>query len=155
MKPLLEGIQSSLVSSKLQSCLEEAWPVILQATVLDAAPEKYDTNGSSETENRPKNPFISKYRMVGLGLEEYHFLWGFSLLVLLQGQAAAADEVIIPVCSSKSIFTGNLTIEDTNSLSSKFPEIILPVIRLMCMERFFSTGYLTMEICREFLEVRV
>lgn len=153
LKPLLEGIQSSLVSSKLQSCLEEAWPVILQATVLDAAPEKFDTNGSSETKDRTKSPFISKYRMVGLGLEEYHFLWGFSLLVLFQGQAAIDDEVITPVCSSKSIFTGNLTIEDANSLSSKFPEIILPVIRFMCMERFFSAGYLTVEICREFMEV--
>lgn len=37
-KPFLEGIKSPLVSSKLKSCLEEAWPVILQAVALDAAP---------------------------------------------------------------------------------------------------------------------
>lgn len=122
--------------------------------MLDAAPERFYVNGSAATENRSENPFVSEYRMVQLGSEDFRFLWGFALLVLFQGQAANADELIIPVCSAKSIFTGNLTSEDANSLSSKIPEIILPVIRFMCMERFFSAGFLTLDICREFLQVR-
>ncbi|KAK1357514.1 HEAT repeat-containing protein 5B [Heracleum sosnowskyi] len=54
-KPFLDGIQSSLVSSKLEQCLEEAWPVILQAVALDAVPVNFSENGSSnDKENTSK-----------------------------------------------------------------------------------------------------
>ncbi|KAL3525448.1 hypothetical protein ACH5RR_013820, partial [Cinchona calisaya] len=152
-KPFLEGVQSSLVSSKLQPCLEEAWPLILQAVVLDAAPGKPFANGSSATEGKSENPFISEYRMVELQAEEFHFLWGFSLLVLFQGQYSANDELVIPMGSVKSKFNGDLTVEDGSSLGSKIYETVLPVLQFLSMERFFSAGYLTMDICRELLQV--
>lgn len=142
-----------MVSSKLQPCLEEAWPVILQAVVLDAAPGEPIANGSSATEDKSESPFISEYRMVVLRAEEFHFLWGFSLLVLFQGQGTASDELVIPVGSVKSKFSGDLTVEDESSLASKTYETILPILQFLSMERFFSTGYLTMDICRELLQV--
>ncbi|KAK0602924.1 hypothetical protein LWI29_038293 [Acer saccharum] len=43
------GIQSPLVSSRLLPCLEEAWPVILQAAALDAVPMNSDGTGYSRT----------------------------------------------------------------------------------------------------------
>lgn len=152
-KPFLEGVQSSLVSSKLQPCLEEAWPVILQAVVLDAAPVKPSANGSSEAEDKSESAFISEYRMVELQADEFHFLWGFSLLVLFQQQDTASDQVVIPVGSVKSKFSADLTIEDGSSVTSKIYEAILPVLQFLSMERFFSAGYLTMDVCRELLQV--
>ncbi|KAK0600972.1 hypothetical protein LWI29_020080 [Acer saccharum] len=43
------GILSPLVSSRLLPCLEEAWPVILQAAALDAVPMNSDGKGYSRT----------------------------------------------------------------------------------------------------------
>ncbi|KAI9185149.1 hypothetical protein LWI28_004712 [Acer negundo] len=49
--PLLNsaGILSPLVSSRLLPCLEKAWPVILQAAILDAVPMNSDRTGYSKT----------------------------------------------------------------------------------------------------------
>ncbi|CDP02785.1 unnamed protein product [Coffea canephora] len=152
-KAFLEGVQSSLVSSKLQPCLEEAWPVILQAVVLDAAPVKPFANGSSAAEDKSESDFISEYRMVELRAEEFHFLWGFSLLVLFQGQDTSSDQVVIPVGSVKSKFSADLTVEDGSSVTSRIYETILPVLQFLSIERFFSAGYLTMDVCRELLQV--
>ncbi|KAK0599254.1 hypothetical protein LWI29_003640 [Acer saccharum] len=55
VSPLLQqtcnctGILSPLVSSRLLPCLEEAWPVILQAAALDAVPMNSDGKGYSRT----------------------------------------------------------------------------------------------------------
>ncbi|TXG68053.1 hypothetical protein EZV62_009328 [Acer yangbiense] len=43
------GILSPLVLSRLLPCLEEAWPVILQAAALDAVPMNSDGKGYSRT----------------------------------------------------------------------------------------------------------
>ncbi|KAK1263806.1 hypothetical protein QJS04_geneDACA011908 [Acorus gramineus] len=61
-EPFLDGIQSLLVSSKVRPCLDEAWPVILQAIALDAAPMKSDTDVSSKVgfEDYSANDFISE-----------------------------------------------------------------------------------------------
>ncbi|CAL5367371.1 unnamed protein product [Camellia sinensis] len=153
-KPFLDGIQSPLVSTKLQPCLEEAWPVILQAVALDAVPVHFDMNLSSQTtENNSNNTFISGYSMVQLKPEEFQFLWGFALLVLFQGQDPTLHKHLICLGSAKVKFGGDSPVEDTNPLALKLYEIVLPVFQLLSAERFFSMGFLTVDICRELLQV--
>ena len=66
-KPFLDGLQSPLVSSKLHLCLDETWPVILQALALDAVPMNFDISGPTKTiENESANATISGYSMVEL-----------------------------------------------------------------------------------------
>lgn len=142
-KPFLDGIQSPLVSTKLQPCLEEAWPVILQAVALDAVPVHFDMNLSSQTtENNSNNTFISGYSMVQLKPEEFQFLWGFALLVLFQGQDPTLYKHLICLSSAKAKFGGDSPVEDTNPLALKLYEIVLPVFQLLSTERFFSMGFL-------------
>ncbi|CAL5432947.1 unnamed protein product [Camellia sinensis] len=100
-KPFLDGIQSPLVSTKLQPCLEEAWPVILQAVALDAVPVHFDMNLSSQTtENNSNNTFISGYSMVQLKPEEFQFLWGFALLVLKGVTSTVEKEILNGISGS-------------------------------------------------------
>ncbi|KAM7524202.1 hypothetical protein LguiA_014104 [Lonicera macranthoides] len=153
-KPFLDGIQSPLVSSKLQQCLEEAWPVVLQAVALDAVPVNFDLKGSSATmDDLTKSSSFSGYSMVELESEDYLFLWGFALLILFQGGDATLDESIIPVGSVKSKFGTALNAEDTHSLALKSYEIVLPVFQFLSTESFFSVGYLKIDLCRELLQV--
>ncbi|GFQ05127.1 heat repeat-containing protein 5b [Phtheirospermum japonicum] len=149
-KPFLDGIQSSSVSVELQPCLEEAWPVILQALVLDAVPVNSCMNESSPTE-RSKHIPTSGYSMVELRLDDFQFLWGFSLLILFQEQDIIVGEHIIPVIKSK--FSSDILVDDFNSLSSKLNNIFFPVFQFMSTERFFSAGYLTLDACRELMQV--
>ncbi|CAL5430385.1 unnamed protein product [Camellia sinensis] len=129
-KPFLDGIQSPLVSIKLQPCLEEAWPVILQAVALDAVPVHFDMNLSSQTiENNSNNTFISGYSMVQLNPEEFQFLWGFALLVLFQEQDPTLHKHLICLSSAKAKFGGDSPVEDTNPLALKLYEIVLPLPR--------------------------
>ncbi|CAL5418580.1 unnamed protein product [Camellia sinensis] len=134
-KPFLDGIQSPLVSTKLQPCLEEAWPVILQAVALDAVPVHFDMNLSSQTtENNSNNTFISGYSMVQLKPEEFQFLWGFALLVLFQGQDPTLYKHLICLSSAKAKFGGDSPVEDTNPLALKLYEVVLPVFQLLSTE---------------------
>ncbi|KAL3630335.1 hypothetical protein CASFOL_023319 [Castilleja foliolosa] len=149
-KPFLDGIQSSSVSVELQPCLEEAWPVILQALVLDAVPIKSSVNESSPTD-RSKNIPTSGYSMVELQLDEFQFLWGFSLLILFQEQDVILGEHIVPVIKSK--FSSDILVVDFNSLSSKLNNIFFPVFQFMSTERFFSSGYLTLDACKELMQL--
>ncbi|KAK6150970.1 hypothetical protein DH2020_015902 [Rehmannia glutinosa] len=150
-KPFLDGIQSSVVSVELQPCLEEAWPVILQALVLDAVPANSNVNGSSPT-NRSKHIPTSGYSMVELRLDDFQFLWGFSLLVLFQEQEPLGEH-IIPVCCIKSKFSSDIPVDDFNSSSSKLYNIFFPVFQFMSTERFFTSGFLTVDACRELMQV--
>ncbi|XP_063949543.1 protein SWEETIE isoform X2 [Daucus carota subsp. sativus] len=151
-KPFLDGIQSSLVSSKLEQCLEEAWPVILQAVSLDAVPVNSSENGSSiSKEDTSKSDLYSGYSMVELDLKDYQFLWGFALLVLFQGRDKL-DKNIIPVGSVKSKSGKHSLAEDTLT-ALKLYEIVLPVFQFLSTERFFSNKFLTMDICNELLQV--
>ncbi|XP_058187917.1 protein SWEETIE-like isoform X1 [Rhododendron vialii] len=153
-KPFLDGIQSPLVSAKLQPCLEAAWPVIFQAVALDAVPLHFELNLSSQTtENTSENAFISGYSMVQLKPEEFRFLWGFALLVLFEGQNPVLHKPLVPLDSAKAKLGGDGQVEDTNPLTLKSYEIVLPVFQFLSMERFFSMGFLTMDICRELLQV--
>ncbi|XVE72050.1 hypothetical protein DITRI_Ditri11bG0007500 [Diplodiscus trichospermus] len=151
----LDTIQSRLVASKLQPCLEETWPVILQALALDAVPVNFDRNGNSETtaENISINSLVSGYTMVELEYEEYQFLWGFALLVLFQGQHPALCKQVIPLTLSKAKHDGDSLAEDMTSTGLKFYEIVLPVFQFLLAQKFFSAGFLTVNICEELLQV--
>lgn len=154
-KPFLDGIQSSVVLAKWQPCLEEAWPLILQALALDAFPANLDVNGSSTSYDRLKNISTSGYSMVELGLAEFQFLWGFSLLVLFQEQDMTRGERIIPASFIKSKFGSDILVEDANSLSSELYNVLLSVFQFMSTERFFTAGFLTLDACKELLQVCV
>ncbi|KAL9993657.1 putative armadillo-like helical, protein SWEETIE [Helianthus debilis subsp. tardiflorus] len=153
-KPFLDGIQSSLVAKKLKQCLEESWPFILQAVSLDAVPVDGEESESSRTaDNASKSVFFSGYNMVELKQQDYQFLWSFSLLVLFQGQYATPDETIIPLDNVKSNFGSDSPVADTHSKAMKFYEIILPVFGFLSAEKFFTTRFLTLDLCRELLQV--
>lgn len=153
--PFLDGIQSPLVSSKLQSCFEEAWPVILQAVSLDAMPVKLDEKGHSKTtvENMSKNSLISGYSMVELECEDYRFLWGFALIVVFHGQHLVRGRQRIGLGSGKAKFGGDSPIKEMNPLGLKLYEIVLPVFQFLSTESFFTAGFLTVNICHELLQV--
>ncbi|XP_048328605.2 protein SWEETIE isoform X2 [Ziziphus jujuba] len=153
--PLLDGIQSPLVSSKLQSCLEESWPVILQALALDAVPKNLEENRHAEitVDKNSGNSLLSGYSMVELGSEEYQFLWGCSLLVLFRGQHPIRCKLKIPLNCAKSNHEGEPPNEDLDSPAVNLYEIVLPVFQFLSTKRFASAGFLTLDICRELLQV--
>ncbi|KAL8476600.1 hypothetical protein ACS0TY_029047 [Phlomoides rotata] len=151
-KPFLDGIQSSVISVELQPCLEEAWPVILQALVLDAVPANSNVDESSPTD-RSKNIPTSGYSMVELRSDDFEFLWGFLLLVLFQEQDIAHSEHIISVSSITSKSSGDFSVDDSNSSSSKLYTIFFYVLQNMSTKRFFTSGFLTLDACRELLQV--
>lgn len=153
--PFLDGIQSPLVSLKLQPCLEESWPVILQAIALDAVPINLEENeySKSTTENTSRDSLLSEHSMVELESEEYQFLWGFALLVLFQGQYSTLGELKNPISFIKASNGGNSATEELCSPGIKFYEIALPVFQFLSTKRFASAGFLTMDICRELLQV--
>lgn len=155
--PLLDGIQSPLVSSKLQSCLEESWPVILQALALDAVPKNLDENRHAEitVDKNSGNSLLSGYSMVELESDEYQFLWGLSLLVLFRGQHLIRSKLKIPLYCAKSNYEGEPPNEDLDSPGVNLHEIVLPVFQFLSTKRFASVGFLTLDICRELLQVGV
>ncbi|KAI3985597.1 hypothetical protein MKX01_033880, partial [Papaver californicum] len=151
-KPFLDGIESSLVSSKLQSCLEEAWPVILQAITLDAVPVKLKIGESSEEtdENFVRDDLISGYRMVELESKEFRFLWGFALLVLFHGQHPVKHMQLLRENTNSS---EDSMLEESNYQGLKFFDIALLVFHSLSTERFFSAGFLSVDIFRELLQI--
>uniref|UniRef100_A0A6N2N851 Uncharacterized protein n=2 Tax=Salix viminalis TaxID=40686 RepID=A0A6N2N851_SALVM len=150
--PFLDGIQSPLVSSKVQLSLEESWPVILQAFALDAIPVNTHGDSKATDENTSNNSLISGYSMVELELEDYQFLWGFSQLVLFQRKHPALTRRII-LSSAEVRYSGDSPTEETNTAALKQYEIVLPVFQFLLTERFFTEEYITMDICRELLQV--
>ncbi|XP_004306022.1 PREDICTED: HEAT repeat-containing protein 5B isoform X1 [Fragaria vesca subsp. vesca] len=153
--PFLDGIQSPLVSSKLQQCLEESWPVIMQAIALDAVPVNFEENEYSKPPNETtsKNCLLSGHSMVQLESEDYQFLWGFALLVLFQGQNSTPSGMKNPVSFVKAYNGGDPSSEELSSSGFKLYEIVLPVFQFLSTKRFANAGYLTMDICSELLQV--
>ncbi|KAB1211181.1 HEAT repeat-containing protein 5A [Morella rubra] len=150
----LEGIQSPLVSSKLQPCLEESWPVILQALALDSVPWNLSTNEQSKASVEDiAGSLVSGYNMVELEPVEFHFLWGFSLLVLFQGQNLTLGESKLPLFYAKAKHGEDSPIEELDPPGFNLYEIVLPVFQCLATERYFSVGFLTMDISRELLQV--
>lgn len=156
-KPFLDGIQSSLVSSEVQPYLDEAWPIILQAVALDALPVKVDVDGSSKlsTEDLSRSNFISGYSMVRLELREFHFVWGFSLFILFQAQQPVVGKQVIPLLGSGKINTsGDSLVKEPRFPGLRLYETALLVFRSLLVENFFVLEFITVDLCRELLQVR-
>lgn len=151
-KPFLDEIQSPMVYGNLKLCLEEAWPVILQAIVLDAIPVNVDAKFSDRTEEMAmEKDFISGYSMVELDVEDFRFIWGLALLILFQGNDPRFDKQIMQV-DSVEVKRGDLMVEDAKP-NLKIHEAVLPVFQYLCTRRFFIAGFLTADLCRELLQV--
>ncbi|KAG2322694.1 hypothetical protein Bca52824_015907 [Brassica carinata] len=144
---ILDEIPPHTVSRRLQPCLDEAWPVILQALVLDAIPVNHSVEEFSD------RSLISRHRMVTLEVEDYQFLWGFAVLVLFQGMHPGSNTQAIPFGSTKIKNSGDSSIKESSFQGLKLHEIALPVFLSLSAERFFSSGFLSIDLCQELLQV--
>ena len=148
-KPFLDGIQSLLVSSKVQKYLDEVWTLILQATALDAAPVEF---GADDSEDVHEHMFISGRSMVKLEQSDFQFLWGLSVLVLFHShQSTVNGSVKMKLDCSKENFFSNIVFY---GLDNPRPcDQVLPVLLSLTTEAFFSKDFLSVDICQELLQV--
>ncbi|XP_020224658.1 protein SWEETIE isoform X2 [Cajanus cajan] len=149
----LDGLQSPIVSSKLRPCLDESWPVILQALALDAVPVNSEGNEASVENTKKHSVDTYQYSMVELKREDFKFLWGFSLLGLFQSQHPILCRPIIQLAFVNAKHGGNFPSNEVKPLGLKLYEIVLPVFQFLLTERFFGAGLLTMDICKELLQI--
>ncbi|XP_068489389.1 protein SWEETIE isoform X2 [Phaseolus vulgaris] len=149
----LDGLQSTIVSSKLRPCLDESWPVILQALALDAVPVDSEGNETSVENTLKPSATALQYSMVELKCEDFKFLWGFSLLGLFQSQHPILCQPILQHAFLSAKHNGNLSSSDVKSSDLKLYEIVLPVFQFLLTERFFGAGLLTVDICKELLQI--
>ncbi|OIW06503.1 hypothetical protein TanjilG_26692 [Lupinus angustifolius] len=151
----LDGLESPMVSSKLRPCLEESWPVMLQALALDAVPVNSEVKNCSKAsvENTSDIGSTSQYSMVELKLEDFKFLWGFSLLGLFQSQHPILCKPVIQLSSVNEMYDGDLPFNEVNPSVFKLYEIVLLVFQFLSTERFFHEGLLTIDICKELLQI--
>ncbi|XP_057443151.1 protein SWEETIE-like [Lotus japonicus] len=150
----LDGLQSPIVSSKLRPCLDESWPVILQALALDAVPVNSEGNDYPKAlaSNAEKHGVTScQYSMVELKFEDFKFLWGFSLLGLFQSQHPILYRRIIQLDFANAKHGANSPSNEVKPSGVKLYEIVLPMFQFLSSERFFEAGLLTVDICRELL----
>ncbi|XP_020585694.1 LOW QUALITY PROTEIN: HEAT repeat-containing protein 5B [Phalaenopsis equestris] len=156
-KPFLDGIQSPMVSSKMRVCIDEAWPLILEATSLDAIPVRLEADQASKTNsiiNFQKSSFISGYGMVRLEPRDFDFLWGLSLMVLFHGKEpllSTKEKTLF--CYTKNKYDGDSVLEETHDLASG--EIALLVFQSLSQERFFRPKFITLDSCKELLQILV
>ncbi|XP_027350855.1 protein SWEETIE [Abrus precatorius] len=152
----LDGLQSPIVSSKLRPCLDESWPVILQALALDAVPVNSEGNDCAKVtvEDTQKHCIAtSQCSMVELKCEDFKFLWGFSLLGLFQSQHPKLCRSIIQLAFGNAKHGGNLPSNEVKPSGLKLYEIVLPMFQFLLTERFFGAGLLTLDICKELLQI--
>ncbi|VAI89014.1 unnamed protein product [Triticum turgidum subsp. durum] len=150
-KPFLDGIQSLLVSSKVQKYLDEVWTLILQATALDAAPVEF---GADDSEDVHEHMFISGRSMVKLEESDFQFLWGQSVLVLFHShQSTENGSVKMKLDCSKENFFSNIVFY---GLDNPRPcDQVLPVLLSLTTEAFFSKDFLSVDICQELLQALI
>ncbi|KAJ0256074.1 Protein SWEETIE [Hirschfeldia incana] len=144
---ILDEIPPHTVSRRLQPCLDEAWPVILQALVLDSIPVNHSVEGFSD------RSLISRHRMVTLEVEDYQFLWGFAVLVLFQGMHPGSNTQVIRFGSTKIKNSADSSIKESSFQGLKLHEIALPVFLSLSAEMFFTSGFLSIDLCQELLQV--
>jgi hypothetical protein len=148
-KPFLDGIQSLLVSSKVQKYLDEVWALILQALALDAAPMEFDMN---ESEEFLEQTFISGCSMVKLERTEFQFLWGLSILVLFHAHQPVkncAVKVNLDYRQDKKF--GKFIVHGPDD--PRPCDLVLPVLLSLTTEVFFTKNYLSVDICLELFQV--
>lgn len=120
--------------------------------MLDAVPAHSNVDESSPIDGS-KNIPTSGYSMVELRLDDFEFVWGFLLLVLFQEQDDNLSERIISVSCITSKSSSDFSLDDSNSSSSKLYTIFFSVLQNMSTKRFFTSGFLTLDACRELLQV--
>jgi hypothetical protein len=130
-KPFLDGIQSQLVSSKVEKYLKDTWPLILESTVLDATPMEFESNKNTELDDEAS--FISGRSMVRLGKTEFLFIWGFSKLLLFHSKGQNS-QLMVQV--------------DGQKLS----KVVLSVFLCLTKEVFFTQEFISLEMCLELLQ---
>lgn len=121
--------------------------MILQALVLDAIPVNHIVEEFSD------KSLISRHRMVTLEVEDYQFLWGFAVLVLFQGMHPTSNTQVIPFGSAKIKYSGDSSIKEPSTHGLKLYEIALPIFQSLSAERFFTSGFLSLDLCQELLQV--
>jgi hypothetical protein len=154
----LDGLQSPVVSSKLRPCLDESWPVILQALALDSVPvnsEGNDCTKASAANTDKHSTATCQYSMVQLKFEDFKFLWGFSLLGLFQSQHPILYKPIIQLAFVNAKHGGNSPSDEVKAPGLKLYEIVLPMFQFLSTESFFGAGLLNRDICKELLQVGV
>ncbi|TVU08978.1 hypothetical protein EJB05_42408 [Eragrostis curvula] len=147
-KPFLDGIQSSLVSSKVQMYLDEVWALILQAVALDAAPMEFDMN---ESEESLEQTFMSGRSMVKLERTEFKFLWGLSILVLFHAHQSVKNSAVkINLDYRKDKKFGEFIV---HGLDDPRPcDLMLSVLLPLTTEVFFTKNLLSVDVCLELLQ---
>lgn len=127
----------------------------MQALALDAVPMNDDVNGDNikTVQVTSDDSMISGFVMVELKFEEYRFLLGFSLLILFGGQELTDHEKVTLLAFAKGTSTADSMTEEMSYLNMKLHEVVLPVFQFLATERFFTAGFLTVEICQELLQV--
>ncbi|PKA52839.1 hypothetical protein AXF42_Ash001820 [Apostasia shenzhenica] len=152
-KPFLEGIQSPLISSKVQACMDETWPLILEAISLDAIPVRFEDDQATNIADLPNSSFLSGNSMVRLELRDYYFLWGLAWLIVFQGQQpllATQTRKLFSYAQNNSV--GDSAVQETYKVSS---EIALLVFQSLSLERFFSREFLTLDLCKELFQILI
>lgn len=150
-KPFLDGIQSLLVSSKVQNYLDEVWALILQATVLDAAPVEFSGN---DTEDVHEHTFIAGRSMVKLELSDFQFLWGLSVLMLFHArQSMVNNNVKVKLDCSKEKKFGDIVFHGIDN--PRPSDQVLPVLLSLTTEVFFSKDFLSVDTCQELLQALI
>ncbi|XP_009403181.3 protein SWEETIE isoform X2 [Musa acuminata AAA Group] len=154
--PFLDGIQFAVVSVEVKKCLDEVWPLILQATVLDAVPAKFKTDDSLKLSDEDSNKimFLSGHSMVRLEAIEFHFLWGLSQLIMFQGQQLVSDMQAKMFFAADEKRSGVSVPQGTRD-SMTSCDIALPVLQSLVNESFFNHGFLSSELCTELLQLLV
>lgn len=151
----MDGIQFAVVSVEVKKCLDEVWPLILQATVLDAVPAKFKTDDSLKLSDEDSNKimFLSGHSMVRLEAIEFHFLWGLSQLIMFQGQQLVSDMQAKMFFAADEKRSGVSVPQGTRD-SMTSCDIALPVLQSLVNESFFNHGFLSSELCTELLQVK-
>ncbi|CAA6670474.1 unnamed protein product [Spirodela intermedia] len=133
-KSFLDGIQSPLVSSRVKNCLDEIWPIILQAV---------DKSSEHITNDLAKQTSLSGHIMVNLELREFDHMWGLAQLILFQLQQ--------PVLGSRE--TVLLGKSEQVLEKMKLFEISLITLQFLSSETFFNAEFLTVDLLKELLQV--
>ncbi|XP_042445912.1 protein SWEETIE isoform X2 [Zingiber officinale] len=155
-KPFLDGIQFAVVSFEVKKCLNEVWALILQAIVLDVVPLKFKTENPSElnTKVSDKHLSLSGYSMIGLENEEFHFMWGLSLLIMFQGQQLVSDmEVsLFPPDEKRNRCP---VLQGGSHFMLPSYEIALSVFHSLSTEAFFQHDFISPDLCADIFQILV
>ncbi|XP_031496740.1 protein SWEETIE isoform X2 [Nymphaea colorata] len=149
-KPFLVGVQSSLVSSVVKPCLDEAWPAVLQAVTLDSVPLHTEVDGSEAGEVSTLENYLSGYSMVKLTSDQFNLIWGFALFVLFfHGQSNDPKHNPKIFSPFKNCDNGNKGDTKTGVQDLKPYEVALIAILSLSSKEFYYSGMVSLDLSKE------